>query len=142
MNAASGFTKRMVHRCALSYLAAGALALLAAAPAQASHRHSRTIISSGHFEVSLGRSSCRSGRSYSEREYQRGAARGQCDGFDAGYRDGLHGRCFYDEPKALPCGSSRRFQDGYQDAFIAAYRDGFDRGRCERRCSPQPRHRR
>src|SRR6267142_6591516 len=119
--------------------AALALALLAAAPAKADHREAANVIISNS-GITL---SYRNGyddrcvtfdNAWAAREYERGVRAGHNEGFNSGYRDGLRGNCLADAPRIDFCHLSRPFQDGYRSAYSCEYRDGFDKGRCERQC--------
>jgi hypothetical protein len=70
-------------------------------------------------------------RDWAQHEFDRGTVAGRADGNAQGYRDGLAGRCFSPE---FRCDSrlSRPFRDGYSRTFECAYREAYDRGRCER----------
>jgi len=120
---------------------ASVLMLAAAAPARADHRISGSvIISSGHsYDRDCDR--CAPRFSYADREFDRGLSEGDRHGFDAGFRDGIRGGRYCNEPTASFCYVSGYFRDGYMEGFTKAYRAGFDKGNRER-CAAFESHRR
>jgi hypothetical protein len=134
MNVQALLVRRRGMLATLGVAAVAAASLLTASPAQAG---------SGSIMISIGnrpsidcrpapicKPVCAPKPSFAEIEYARGFERGECDGFDAGYRDGLAGRSFCNNVST--CSGSRYFQDGFERGFAKAYSTGFEKGRYER----------
>jgi hypothetical protein len=128
MNVQGRSVRRRGMLATLGVAAVAAASMLIASPAQAGN--GRIVISFG----SRPQLNCRPEPickpSYSEIEYARGFERGECDGFDAGYRDGVAGRIFCNHVET--CSGSRYFQNGFERGFAKSYSAGFEKGRCER----------
>ena len=129
MSAANRIHRNKLARVTICGVLAGVALLGAAAPAHAggwdfsinignSHRAHREHIVVRHRPVCV------------SHEFSRGMSAGERAGFDAGFQDGLRGRCC--EPKAASCHGSREFREGFAAGFTKAYRAGFERGSCER----------
>lgn len=74
-------------------------------------------------------------RTYAQRQYDRGFARGSDDGWEYGLYDGRYSRRYCDQPRYRVRRYNRNYVDGYLDGFAEAYEDGYRRGRKQSRRS-------
>lgn len=137
------FRNRLSVRHGIAMMAAvcaGAVALGAANPAQASTRGSVSISFGSRDRCAEPRCAPPVRRVYEVRvdcDYERGMSVGKDAGYDAGFRDGVRAMCYDACPTASFCNVNASFERGYRAAFARAYADGFARGKAER-CEIRP----